>query len=411
MNTEQSRKPAARLKLRVSAAAEAALREGHPWVFADAIREQSRPGETGELAVVYDRQDRFLAVGLFDADSPIRLRALQAGRPEPIDAGWWAGRLEQALERRRGLFDDQTTGYRWIHGENDGWPGLVLDRYDGTLVLKLYTAAWLPRLDQIAALVIERLRPERVVLRLSRNVREIAANRFSRTDGDPLRGAAPAGPVVFLESGLRFEADVLRGQKTGFFLDQRENRRRVEGLARGRRVLNAFSYSGAFSLYAARGGASSVTDLDVSEQALAGAERNFALNQGNGAVASCGRESVRAEAFEWLGASAENRFDLIILDPPSLARRQAEQAGAIRAYERLAGLGLGRLAPGGILAACSCSAHVSAEQFFAAARKAAARSGRPIRELQTTGHPPDHPAVFREAHYLKAIFFELRTGC
>jgi 23S rRNA (cytosine1962-C5)-methyltransferase len=406
MNTEQSRKPAARLKLRVSAAAEAALREGHPWVFAEAVREQSRAGQTGELAVVYDRQDRFLAVGLFDADSPIRLRALQVGRPEPIDAGWWAGRLEQALERRRGLFDARTTGYRWIHGENDGWPGLVLDRYDGTLVLKLYTAAWLPRLDRIAALVIERLRPERVVLRLGRNVRDIAASRFSRTDGDLLHGAAPAGPVVFLESGLRFEADVLRGQKTGFFLDQRENRRRVEGLARGRRVLNAFSYSGAFSLYAARGGASSVTDLDVSEHALAGAERNFALNQGNGAVASCARETVRAEAFDWLGASADKRFDLIILDPPSLARRQAEQAGAIRAYERLVGMGLARLAPGGVLAACSCSAHVSADQFFGAARKAAARSARPMRELQTTGHPPDHPAAFKEAHYLKAIFFE-----
>jgi 23S rRNA (cytosine1962-C5)-methyltransferase len=407
MNNEESRRAAPRLKLRVTAAAEAALRAGHPWVFAEGIREQSRPGQTGELAVVYDSKDRFLAAGLFDADSPIRLRALQAGRPEAIDPGWWAGRLEQALERRRGLFDGQTTGCRWIHGENDGWPGLVLDRYDRTLVLKLYTAAWLPRLDEIAALFIERLRPERMVLRLARNMRESARERFSITDAELLHGAPPAGPVVFLESGLRFEADVLRGQKTGFFLDQRENRRRVEGLAGGRRVLNAFSYSGGFSLYAARGGAASVTDLDLSAHALAGAERNFALNRGNGAVASCAHETVRAEAFEWLGGNAERQFDLIILDPPSLAKRQAEQAGAIRAYERLAGLGLARLAPGGILAACSCSAHVSAEQFFGAARKALARSGRPARELETTGHPPDHRAAFKEARYLKAIFFEV----
>jgi 23S rRNA (cytosine1962-C5)-methyltransferase len=411
LNNEQSRKAAPRLKLRVTAAAEAALRAGHPWVFAEGIREQSRPGQTGELAVIYDRKDRFLAVGLFDADSPIRLRALQAGRPDAVDAGWWARRLDQALERRRGLFDDQTTGWRWIHGENDGWPGLVLDRYDRTLVLKLYTAAWLPRLDEIAALFIERLRPERMVLRLSRNIAETAKERFSRTDAELLCGAPPAGPVVFLESGLRFEADVLRGQKTGFFLDQRENRRRVEGLARGRKVLDAFSFSGGFSLYAARGGASSVTELDLSAHALAGAERNFALNQGNAAVARCAHERVRAEVFDWLGGNAERRFDLIILDPPSLAKRQAEQAGAIRAYERLAGLGLGRLAPGGILAACSCSAHVRAEEFFGAARKAVARSGRPARELQTTGHPPDHPAVFDEARYLKAIFFEVRKGC
>ena len=411
MNNEQSRKVAPRLKLRVTAAVEAALRAGHPWVFAEGIREQSRPGQTGELAVIYDRQDRFLAVGLFDADSPIRLRALQAGRPDAVDAAWWAGRLEQALERRRGLFDDQTTGWRWIHGENDGWPGLVLDRYDRTLVLKLYTAAWLSRLNEIAALFIERLRPDRMVLRLSRNIGETAREQFSRTDAELLCGAPPAGPVVFLESGLRFAADVLRGQKTGFFLDQRENRRRVEGLARGRRVLDAFSFSGGFSLYAARGGASSVTDLDLSARALAGAERNFALNRGNAAVARCPRETVRAEAFEWLGGNAARRFDLIILDPPSLAKRQAEQAGAIRAYERLAGLGLGRLAPGGVLAACSCSAHVRAEQFFGAARKAVARSGRPARELQTTGHPPDHPAIIEEARYLKAIFFEVRKGC
>ncbi|HXP60813.1 MAG TPA: class I SAM-dependent methyltransferase [Dongiaceae bacterium] len=410
MNNEQPRKAAPRLKLRVTAAAEAALRAGHPWVFAEAIRQQSRPGQTGELAVIYDRQDRFLAVGLFDADSPIRLRALQAGRPEAVDASWWARRLDHALERRRGLFDDQTTGCRWIHGENDGWPGLVLDRYDTTLVLKLYTAAWLPRLDDIAALFIERLRPQRLVLRLSRNIAETARQQCSRTDGQLLHGAPPAGPVVFLESGLRFEADVLRGQKTGFFLDQRENRRRIEGLARGRRVLDAFSFSGGFSLYAARGGASAVTDLDLSAHALAGAERNFALNQGNAAVARCARETVQAEAFEWLGGNAERRFDLIILDPPSLAKRQADQAGAIRAYERLAGLGLARLAPRGILAACSCSAHVSAEEFFGAVRQAVARSGRRAQELQTTGHPPDHPAVFKEARYLKAIFFELVSG-
>ena len=398
------------MKLRVSAAAQRALRQGHPWVFAEAIHQASRPGQTGELAVVYDRKDRFLAVGLFDADSPIRLRVLAAGRPEPIDASWWAARLERALERRRGLFDRQTTGYRWIHGENDGWPGLVLDRYDRTLVLKLYTAAWLPRLGEIAALLIERLRPERLVLRLSRNIRRLTGARFSSTDGQLLHGGPPAGPVVFHESGLRLEADILRGQKTGFFLDQRENRRMIEGLARGRRVLDAFSFSGGFSVYAARGGAAAVTQLELSAHALAGAGRNFALNRDNAAVASCPREAVRAEAFEWLGGQAQRRFDLIVLDPPSLAKRQAERPGAIRAYERLARLALAWLAPGGILAACSCSAHVSAEQFFGAVRRAVARSGRPARELLTTGHPPDHPAVFPEARYLKAIFCQLRTG-
>ena len=158
--------------------------------------------------------------------------------------------------------------------ENDGWPGLILDQYDTTRVLKLYTAAWLPRLDEMADL----LKAEgRLVLRLSRNIQKQALDDFGLKDGRILHGAALDGPVLFLENGLRFEADVLRGQKTGFFLDQRENRRHVEALAQRRSVLNLFSYSGGFSLYAARGGAARVCSLDISEHALAAARRNFAL--------------------------------------------------------------------------------------------------------------------------------------
>jgi 23S rRNA (cytosine1962-C5)-methyltransferase len=399
---EESKVP--RLRLRVTSAAEARLRVGHPWLFAESIKEQNRAGRLGELAVIYDRRDRFLAAGLFDPDSPIRLRVLCAGKPQTIDDAWWSGRLSQALGRREGLFDEQTTGFRWINGESDGWPGLVLDRYARTLVLKLYTAAWLPRLAEITGLIAERLCPERIVLRLSRNIQAIAKRQFDRQDGTILSGPPLAGPVVFQESGLRLEADVLRGQKTGFFLDQRENRRHVESLASGRRVLNAFSFSGGFSLYAARGGATSVTDLDISAHALAGAERNFALNEAHAAVAACRHEIVQAEAFRWLGDQAERRFDLIILDPPSFAKREAERAGAIQAYGKLARLGVEHLAPGGILVACSCSAHVAADEFFAAVRESAAAAGRTFAVLRTTGHALDHPAAFKEANYLKAIY-------
>ncbi|HWI56464.1 MAG TPA: class I SAM-dependent methyltransferase, partial [Bacillota bacterium] len=200
---------------------------------------------------------------------------------------------------------------------------------------------------------------------------------------------------------------VLKGQKTGFFLDQRENRRRVETLAHGRRVLNAFSFSGGFSLYAARGQAPAVTDLDISAHALASAARNFALNQAKPAVIACQHERIQAEAFEWLSTSPPRQFDLIVLDPPSLAKRETERANAIRAYQRLAALGIDRLPPGGILAAFSCSAHVSAEEFFEAVRRAAAKSGRKAEELQTTGHAPDHPATIKEAEYLKGIYLKL----
>ncbi|MEY2427852.1 MAG: rRNA (cytosine1962-C5)-methyltransferase [Verrucomicrobiota bacterium] len=409
MSTKQIRNQNAptRLRLRVTSTAESIVRSGHPWLFADSVLEQNRPGLLGELAVIYDRRSRFLAVGLFDPDSPIRARVLHAGKPATIDQDWWADRLNQALERRKGLFDERTTGYRWINGESDGWPGLILDRYGTTLVMKLYTAAWLPRLQEIVELFAARLRPEQMVLRLSRNIQEAARTRYRKTDGEVLLGPTPAGPVIFLESGLRFEADVMRGQKTGFFLDQRENRRHVESLARGRRVLNAFSFSGGFSLYAARGGASAVTDLDISPHALSGAKRNFALNQSNSAVADCKHLGAQGDAFEWLARKAKPAFGLIILDPPSLARRESERAGAIHAYGKLARLGLEHLEESGILVACSCSAHVTADEFFGAVRNAAATSGRTFEEMQTTRHAPDHPATFKEAEYLKTIFLRV----
>ena len=400
---QQTEKPA-RLRLRVTAAAETQLRAGHPWVFSDSVREQNRNGATGELAVIFDRQDKFLAVGMFDADSPIRVRILHVGKPQTIDASWWSMRLTQCVERRRKLFDGQTNGYRLINGESDGWPGLVLDRYDQTLALKLYTAAWLPRFAEISELIRAQLQPARLVLRLSRNIQSAARKTFSLEDGKIIFGDRLEACATFLENGIRFEADVCHGQKTGFFLDQRENRRLVESLAKGARVLNAFSFSGGFSLYAARGGASSVTDLDISAHALASAERNFALNQSLPAIAQCRHERVQADALDWLAANEQRTFDLIVLDPPSFAKREAERAGAIRAYEKLATLGIQHLARDGILVACSCSAHVSAEEFFTAARRSAAKSGRRFQELQTTGHAPDHHASFKEAEYLKGIY-------
>ncbi|MEF2279683.1 23S rRNA (cytosine(2499)-C(5))-methyltransferase [Deinococcus sp. YIM 134068] len=390
-----------RLRLRVTAAAESHLRAGHPWLYESSVREQNREGEAGELAVVYDRRDRFLAVGLYDPSSPLRLRVLHAGSPVTVDRAWWAARLDAALLRRAPLFGPDTDGYRVLNGESDGFPGAVVDRYAETLVLKLYTAAWFPHLPLLLELLGERFHGFRVVLRLSRNIQG-AAEEVGLSDGLTLVGTQPDDPVIFHESGLRFEADVVRGQKTGFFLDQRENRRRVGEMSRGRRVLNAFSFSGGFSLYAARGGASEVVSLDISAHALRSAERNFALNP----ELTARHETVQADVFEWLSQTRRD-FDLIVLDPPSLARRESERAGAIRAYGKLASDGLRRLAPGGILVNASCSAHVSADEFWDVVRGAADRSGRGWRELGTSRHAPDHRATFPEAEYLKAIFLQL----
>ena len=418
------------LRLRVSPVAESNLRAGHPWLFAGSIRSRNRDGQLGELAAIYDRKDEFLAIGLFDPESPIRVRVLHAGKARKLDEAWWRAHLRQSLAGREGLFDDRTNGYRLIHGESDGWPGLVLDRYDSTFVLKLYTAAWLPRLAGVVDLVRSEQNPEQLVLRLSRNIQPIVREQFgleegnlpalvassrsvmrNETDGSEPRNPSPpsfpsrdSSNVTFLETGLRFEADVVRGQKTGFFLDQRENRRAVESLARDRDVLNAFSFSGGFSLYAARGGATSVTDLDISPHALESARRNFAFNQETAPVTRCRHECVQADAFEWLAQNTTRQFDLIVLDPPSLAKREADRIGAIQAYARLAANGIRALRKDGILVAASCSAHVSPEEFFDAVRGAVRQSGRKMTEHETTGHPPDHPAVFKEANYLKCIY-------
>lgn len=433
-----TQKQSACLRLRITAAAEQQVRAGHPWIYSDSVREQNRAGVAGELAAVFDRRDSFLAVGFFDPASPIRVRVLHTGKPLPIDAEFWRARLAAAVQRREGRFDEFTNGYRLINGESDGWPGLVLDRYAETLVLKIYTAAWLGRLGEIIPMICERLNPARVVLRMSRNIqrreeaREIlpfqetppraargwpqprgefsAPSSRNGRDGEIVFQARAGGestaPVVFRESGLQFEADVLRGQKTGFFLDQRENRRLVESFAPGRLMLNAFSFSGGFSLYAARGGAAAVTNLDLSKHALESARRNFARNQSVASIAACRHEVIQADAFAWLAGNGQRKFGLIVLDPPSLAKRETERAGAIRAYGQLAANGISHLSSRGILVACSCSAHVKADEFFGAVRQAVRNSGRRFRELRTTGHAPDHPAAFPEAEYLKGIYLQ-----
>lgn len=399
----QTTSAAGKLKLRLTPAAERAVQGGHPWVFADRIREINRPGIAGELAIAYDRQDRFLAIGLYDPDSTIALRVLHTGKPVQLDDAWWRERLAIPLRKRAALGDDATTGYRCVNGESDGWPGLVLDRYAGCYVLKLYTAAWFPHLDRIAGLIMDQCGPASLVLRLSRNIR-VAAETLGLADGQVLRGEAVTAPIIFREHGLLFEADLIRGQKTGCFLDQRENRRLVGELARGRDVLNVFSHAGGFSVYAAAGGAKAATDLDISAHALAAAKRNFQLNAGQPAVAACVHHTIQADAFEWFAVNSRSAYDLVIIDPPSLAKREADREEALGAYERLSVAGAKLLRPGGILVAASCSAHVRAAEFFQVVREAVRRAPGKFEELRFTGHAPDHPARIPEAEYLKCIY-------
>ena len=394
-----------RIAIRVIPAAERAIREGHPWLFESSIRSQSLEGRAGDVAVVFDRKGRFLAVGLYDPDSPIRVRVLQAISTAAVGPDLFHAKLESATRRRAPLLETETDGYRLAHGENDGLPGLVIDRYGDTLVLKLYTAAWIPHLKNVVDALGQVLPSKRLVLRLSRGIQE-AQSPGDLHDGLILSGPPLTEALVFRENGLRFEADPLRGQKTGFFLDQRDNRSNLETLARGRTVLNVFAYTGGFSLYAARGGAAAVTSVDLSEPALAAADRNFALNADQPAFAPARHHTICGDAFQTLSdlRRTRQRYDMVILDPPSFAKRATEAAGALAAYARLTRLGLGVLRPGGVLVQASCSSRVDAESFFDSIHQAATQSRRTLHEIARTGHPLDHPIGFPEGAYLKCLF-------
>ena len=400
-----------RIAVHVNPAAERALRKGHPWLFEGAIEKQSHDGRPEELAVVFDRKNRFLAVELYDPDSPIRVRVLQANKPAKIDGAWFEMKLKAAADRRRPLLEDgRTTGYRLVHGENDGLPGLVVDRYAESYVVSLDTAAWVPHLPVLMPILQQMTGAVRFVLRLSRSVQQQEKHLFGLEEGQILAGSAIEGPVEFLENELRFAADLVRGQKTGFFLDQRENRARVESLITRdrsvRRVLNIFAYTGGFSLYAARGGADHVTSVDLSHPALEAAEMNFELNRDNKAIARTQHEAIMGDAFEVLALFEEagKVFDMVVIDPPSFARRKGEEEGALKAYSRLVKQGLAVLRPEGTLVISSCSSRVAADDFFDTVQHSAGRVGRPLSEIGRSGHPLDHPVGFAEGAYLKCLF-------
>lgn len=395
-----------RIALHINREAERALRSGHPWLFANSIERQSHEGKPGDLAVAFDQKRRFLAIGLYDPTSPLRLRVLQQGTPATIDQPWLLAKIQNAAQRRTPLLTGRTTGYRLVHGENDGLPGLVVDRYAETLVVKLYTLAWVPYLRELAA-VLPIVQPaQRIILRLSRGLQKTPEHLYGLPDGMVLTGAALEGALVFLENGLRFEADPIHGQKTGFFLDQRDNRARVEELAADKRVLNVFAYNGGFSLYAARGGAKQVASLDISRPALMAAERNFALNNDIPKVVAAEHQLLVGDAFSLLAqmGNAGRRFDLVIIDPPAFAKQQSEVERALAAYAQLTRLGLGVLQAGGTLVLASCSSRVSTADFVATTTGAAADRGRPLRILAQTAHALDHPIGFPEGAYLKCLF-------
>lgn len=398
-----SRKP---VKLQVSNSGMASLHRGHPWLYAEKIKGESHSGQPGDLAVVFDGKRRFVAIGLYDPCSAIRMRALRASQPGPIDREFFAQRIATALARRKPLLKTNTDGYRMIHGESDGLPGLVVDRYAETAVVKLYTHAWLPHLYDCLTALLEQQPFIRIVLRMSRGMQQHPEQLRGLVDGQIIYGEPITATLTCLENGLRFEVDPVQGQKTGFFLDQRDNRARVESLAKGRRVLNVFSYNGGFSLAAARGGAVEVTSVDQSGPALQSSQRNFTLNVNVPAVAAARHVTIEEDAFKALAELVKQgkKYDLVIIDPPAFAVRRSQVKDALNAYGRLARLGLNLLVSDGDIVLASCSNPVSPDDFRQTMCAAAEKVGRPLRKIEETSHALDHPLDFVESRYLKCLF-------
>lgn len=407
----------ARLPVFLTAPGERALRGGHPWLFDGAIKKIKGKGKAGDLAIVFSHsKNKCIGVGLYDPNSPIRVRVLHGGGPATINADFFREKIRAAKALRKELLATETTAYRLLHGENDGLPGLVLDVFARVGVVKLYSPVWLPWLAELVPLLVEAAQVESLVLRLARNVQSAASEvRMSSSerihagaelvDGDVLFGTLASPEVVFLEYGIQFYANPVKGHKTGFFLDHRANRKRVGELSARKRVLDVFSYAGGFSVHALCGQAASVTSLDISAPALEQARRNVALNSIN----EDRHQVIAADAFAALAdlAKSGKAYDLVVVDPPSFAKSDKEIAGALSAYRKVNKLALPLVAPGGILVAASCSARVTAEDFFQVIASVLQASGRKHRLLEKTHHDLDHPIGFPEGAYLKTVYYQL----
>ncbi len=372
----------------------ARIRAGHPWIYDRAI---AAPGAlvAGELATVVD-EDGPVATVFADPASPIRARILD--EPDArIDGAWVRGRVEASAARRaRDPLLSSCTGRRLVHGEGDACPGLVIDHYDDTAVLVFDGAAasafWRPHMTDILA-------------GLERGGAKVAhawlrGERGQRSHGEAVRGNPPA-EIVISEDDAKFAVDVRAGQKTGFFLDQRDNRRVVRAHAAGQTVLNVFCYTGGFSLHAAIGGATRVTSVDIAGPAIAGLAHNVAIS----GLAAEQHEGVTADAFDFFARSIQRKrtWDLVIVDPPSFAPSEKAKPAALSAYKKLALRALEVVSAGGRFALASCSSHVTEADLLDLV------SGVPLRLRFAGGAASDHPVLpaFPEGRYLKFLFFDV----
>lgn len=378
------------------------LAAGHPWIYRDHLAPSLHFPQRSAGTWVRVECGGWSGYGLWDASSPIAIRIFS--QTQTPDAAWVAARVRRAWEARAPLRQTATTAYRVMFGEGDGLPGITVDLYGAFAVIATYADSVRALVPWVVAALREVVPLDGILERIPRGTEETGDERMDNGPAAKVRqlwGSAPPTDLVIEEHGLKFRANLFAGQKTGLFLDHRENRHYLEPWSYGRRVLNCFSYTGAFSVYAAWGGATEIVSCDVAPAAAEDARVNFGLNGFNPKR----YEFLVEDCFALLERYAREgrQFDLLILDPPSFASSRRQMHAAIRAYTRLNQLALRCVAPDGLLASASCTSQVSPEQFRALLADAGREAERQLQIIHDAGQPIDHPvpAHFPEGRYLK----------
>lgn len=386
---------------------ERTVRNGHPWIFSGAVERRPKDADTGDIVDVFDSHERFVCRGFYNKRSLIRVRSLTQNASSAIDQAFFEQRIAEAAEFRRGTgLSTVTNAMRLVHGESDGLPGLIVDDYAGYLVVQFHTAGMEKQRQTVLAALDTALCPMSIFERSDVGTRR-AEGLKDRPTG-LLAGAKPPEFVEIEEHGVRLHADLYRGQKTGFFLDQRDNRFLLQRLANGKRVLNLFSYSSGFSAHALKGGASHTIDVDVSSRVMHSARRNLEANR----LDESRTDLLVADVFPFVEELADRgpRYDIVVVDPPSLLRKHSQLKQAMGVYTKLNRNAFRLVADGGLLVTASCSARVSQEDFFQIVRRASAGARVRTRMLAYNQHSADHPVdpAFPDGRYLKCIFARIK---
>ena len=400
-------------KIKITPKGERAARHGHPWVFSDEITDVDGEYTNGDLVDVYSSKDKYLGTGFINDNSKIRVRIISTNANDKFDEAFWQRRVQYALDYRRQVMDKDFNCCRLIFGEADNFPGLTVDKFEDVLVAQVLSLGIELRKDVIFTKIIEIMRNygEEINCLYERNdvkIRKLEGmEEYKGFYKNPLLDEAKEHTtLVITENGIKYNVDVENGQKTGFFLDQKYNRRAVAHLAKGRKVLDCFTHTGAFALNAARGGAQSVTAVDISQEAVDMTTKNIEMNGLTNVTA------IKADVFNLLTKLIEEKnkdYDFIILDPPAFTKSHATVTNAYRGYKDINLRAMKLLPRGGYLATCSCSHFMKEDLFLKMLNEAASDAKVTLRQIEARQQSPDHPVLWNvpETYYLKFYIFQV----